>query len=62
MAKKLPEYPVMIPYNELYELLQSVQRVKDFEAEVKRYREQVLALRIITQQCMEKIRELEKLS
>ena len=52
----------MVPYNELYELLQSVQRVKDFEAEVKRYREQVLALRIITQQCMEKIRELEKLS
>lgn len=58
---KQPEYPVMIPYNELCELLQAVQRVKEFEAEVKRYREQVLALRIITQQCMEKIRELEKL-
>ena len=58
---KPPDYPVMVPYNELCELLQSVQRVKEYEAEVKRYREQVLALRITVQQCMEKVRELEKL-
>lgn len=60
MAKP-PDYPVMIPYSELCELLQAVQQVKEYKAEVSNYRAQVLALRIMQQECMEKIRELEKL-
>ena len=51
----------MIPYSELCELLQSAQLVKEYKDEVAKYREQVLALRILTQQCMERVKELEKL-
>lgn len=58
---KLPEYPVMIPYNELYELLQAVRQIKEYKSEVEKYRQQVLALRIMQQECFEKLREMEKL-
>lgn len=58
---KQPDYPVMIPYKELYELLQTTNRIKEYEAEVERLNRQVLALRLIQQQCLEKLRELEKL-
>ena len=58
---KLPDYPVMIPYSELYELLQTTNRIKEYEAEVERMNRQMLALRVIQQQCLEKLRELEKL-
>lgn len=60
MAKQ-PDYPVLVPYSELCELLNAVRQVKAFQVEVERYKQQVLALRIIQQECMEKIRELEKL-
>lgn len=59
MAKN-PDYPVLIPYSELCELLQAVKLVKEYKNEVARYREQVLALRIMQQECFEKLRELEK--
>lgn len=59
MAKN-PDYPVLIPYSELCELLQVVKLVKEYKNEVARYREQVLALRIMQQECFEKLRELEK--
>ena len=58
---KQPDYPVMIPYSELCELLEASRRIKAYEAEVERYRAQVLALRIMQSECMEKIKELEKL-
>lgn len=61
MAKQPPEYPVMIPYSELCELLDASKQVKEYKSEVKRLESQVLALRVIQQQCIEKIRELEKL-
>ena len=51
----------MIPYKELYELLQTTNRIKEYEAEVEKLNRQVLALRLIQQQCLEKLRELEKL-
>ena len=57
---KHPEYPVLIPYNELCELLQTAQLVKEYRNEVAKYREQVLALRIMQQECFEKLREIEK--
>ena len=60
MAKP-PDYPVMIPYSELVELLQTAELVKEYKSEVERYRQQVLALRIMQQECFEKLRELEKL-
>lgn len=58
---KLPDYSVMVPYNELYELLQATQKIKEFQAEVDKYKQQVLALRIMQQECFEKLREIEKL-
>ena len=60
MAKQ-PDYPVLIPYSELCELLQSAKLIKEYKAEVEIYRQQVLALRIMQQECFEKLRELEKL-
>lgn len=57
---KHPEYPVLIPYSELCELLQTAQLVKEYKSEVAKYREQVLALRIMQQECFEKLREIEK--
>lgn len=61
MPKQQPDYPVLIPYSKLCELLEASEQVKEYKLEVARYREQVLALRIIQQTCLEKIRELEKL-
>ena len=58
---KQPDYPVMIPYKDLYELLQATNRIKEYEAQVERMNRQMLAMRVIQQQCLEKIRELEKL-
>ena len=60
MAKQ-PEYPVMIPYSELCELLDVAKQIKAYQNEVKRLQQQVLALRIIQQECIEQIGELKKL-
>ena len=60
MAKQ-PDYPVLIPYSELCELLDASQQVKEYKAEVKKLNDQVVALRIIQQECIEQIGELKKL-
>ena len=56
---KAPEYPVMIPYSELCELLDVAKQIKAYQNEVKRLQQQVLALRIIQQECFEKIGEIQ---
>ena len=56
---KHPEYPVMIPYSELCELLDVAKQIKTYQNEVKRLQQQVLALRIIQQECFEKIGEIQ---
>ena len=61
MPKQPPDYPVLIPYSELVELLEASQRIKEYKSEVKRLNDQVLALRIMQSECMEQIRELKKL-
>ena len=61
MANRQSDYPVLIPYSELCELLQTAQLVKEYKIEVEKFRQQVLALRIMQQECFEKLRELEKL-
>lgn len=58
---KQPDYPVLIPYKDLYELLQATNRIKEYQAEVEKLNRQMLAMRVIQQQCLEKIKELEKL-
>lgn len=60
MAKQ-PDYPVLIPYSELCELLDASRQVKEYKAEVKKLNDQVVALRIIQQECIEQIGELKKL-
>ena len=57
---KQPDYPVLIPYSELCELLEATKQIKEYKAEVARYKEQVLALRIMQQECFEKLREIER--
>jgi prefoldin subunit 5 len=61
MPKQPPDYPVLIPYSQLVELLEASQRIKEYKSEVKRLNDQVLALRIMQSECMEQIRELKKL-
>ena len=58
---KLPDYPVLIPYSELCELLDATKKIDEYRGEVERYKKQVLAMRIMQQECFEKLRELEKL-
>ena len=58
---KLPDYPVMIPYKELYELLQTTHQIQEYKDEVEKLNRQVLALRLIQQQCLDKLRDLEKI-
>ena len=56
-----PDYPVLIPYSELCELLDTSKQIKVYKEEVKRLQAQVLALRIMQQECIEKFGELKKL-
>ena len=60
MAKRL-DPQVIIPYSQLVDLLETTQRIKEYKAEVKRLNDQVLALRIMQQECMEQILELKQL-
>ena len=60
MAKP-PDYPVLIPYSELCKLLDATQKIEEYRSEVEKYKKQVLALRIMQQECFEKLREMEKL-
>lgn len=61
MAKQqLPDYPVLIPYSELCKLLDSVKLIEEYRIEVEKYKKQVLALRIMQQECFEKLREIER--
>ena len=57
---KQPDYPVLIPYSELCELLQTAQLVKEYKTEVIKMQQQVLAMRIMQQECFEKLRQIEK--
>lgn len=56
-----PEYPVLIPYSELCELLDATKQIKAYRREVDRLQQQVLALRIMQQECLERLKELQKL-
>ena len=58
---KNPDYPVLIPYSELCELLDASKQIKIYKEEVKRLQAQVLALRIMQQECIDKIGELQNL-
>lgn len=61
MAKQPPDYPVMIPYSELCDLLDAARQIQAYKDEVEKFKQQVLALRIMQQECFEKLREMEKL-
>ena len=58
---KQPDYPVLIPYSELCDLLDAARQIKAYKDEVEKFKQQVLALRIMQQECFEKLRELQKL-
>ena len=50
----------MIPYSEICELLDVAKHIKVYQTEVKRLNQQVLALRIMQQECFEKIGEMRE--
>ncbi len=50
----------MIPYSELCKLLDAVRAIEAYKDEVERFRSQVLALRIMQQECFEKLKEIER--
>ena len=51
----------MIPYSELCDLLDAARQIKAYKDEVEKLNQQVLALRIMQQECFEKLREMQKL-
>ena len=58
MANPLPEPQVIIPYKQLCELLQAGEEVKILRAEVKQYRKELDAMKVIQRECINKIGEL----
>lgn len=61
MAAQLPDAQIMIPYKQLMELLEVAAELPKLRKENHRLQDQVLALRITQMECMEKIKQLEKL-
>lgn len=61
MSKQPPDYPVLIPYSKLCELLEASEQIVKLRQEINQYKKEVLALRIIQQECIERIGELKKL-
>jgi len=61
MAKKDDDFGVVIPMKRLLELTELSGQVKVLLQENARLKQQLTALRIIQQECIEKIGELEKL-
>lgn len=57
----LPDAQIMIPYKQLMELLDVASEVPKLRKELRRCQDQVLALRMIQAECMERIGQLEKL-
>ena len=51
---------MLVPYSELCKLLDTIKLIEEYRIEVERYKKQVLALRIMQQECFEKLREIEK--
>lgn len=61
MAKPpLDDISVMIPYPRLCELLKASEEVTELRKENARLNDQLLSLRMIQQECMEKIADLER--
>ena len=52
---------VLISYKQLEELLKASGEIKELRKEISRLERQVLALRMIQQECMELIGDLKKL-
>ncbi len=61
MAKKDDDFGVFISMRRFLELTELSGQVKELCQENAKLKQQVLALRVIQQQCIEKIGELEKL-
>lgn len=56
-----PAPQVIIPYKQLCELLQAGEEVKALRADVKKLSKQIDAMRVIQQECINRIGELKKL-
>lgn len=61
MSKGAPDLQVMISYQQLQELLDVVAEVPKIRREFQHLEKQLLALRVVQQECIERIGELAKL-
>ncbi len=51
--------PVLIPYSQLVELLEAPGKVLALEKEMKRIREQLVAVRYLYSELLEKVKEIQ---
>ena len=61
MAKRLPNIQVVIPYRQLCELLEASGELDELRKENAYLKEQILALRMMQGEFMEKLREIDSL-
>ena len=61
MAKRPPDIQVMIPYKDLVSLLKAAEELPELRKENAWMKEQILALRMLYSECLDKIAELDKL-
>ena len=61
MAKRLPNIQVVIPYRQLCELLEASGELDELRKENVYLKEQILALRMMQGEFMEKLREIDSL-
>ena len=60
MPKRKAEPWISMPYSEFLEIFEMANTVKQLKQENKRISEQLLALRLIQQECLEKIRQIDR--
>lgn len=61
MAKKEDDFGVFISMRRFLELVELSGQVKELRQDNAKLKDQILALRVVQQQCIEKLGELEKL-
>ena len=60
MSKFLFQPLIIMPYKDLENLVDAAKEINQLKQDNRRLREQLTALRIIQQECLEKIREIDR--
>lgn len=60
MKTNFEDFPMLIPYKTIQELCELAHEMHSLRQEIDKLKSQLLALRIIQQECIEKIREIDR--